>query len=730
MNIGYSLAMGSAVLCSAVFPSPEANALESVASPEEIVVTARKREENLSDVPAAITALGREALDEIAASQLSDLSAYAPNLTIVAGSAQSNAASIFIRGIGQRDSLQTFEQGVGMYVDGVYYSRMQGSLMRLFDVERIEVLRGPQGTLYGKNTIGGALNIITRNPFDGGGQAEVEYGSYDLMSGSFYAAVPLDGDRAAISVAARYAHRDGYYTDVVTGTEYQDDNVFSGRLKLALRPGENLALTLSADIMDIDVGQYLGRAEDELYVVDVVFGPTFVRDAPGPFDGKTVASSIDAGNGQSNTHWGLALTADWDMSDRLRLTSITSYRHMNPVQWLDADGSEFEIADVWATWVHEQASQELQLSITSEGWDGVLGAFYMTEKSVAVQATFLDDFLVAAGTPIGFTRPGNDTQTVENIAFFGHANVQLNDAWALSLGARWSRDQKDFERVSDSVTGGVLTERFFFDESDAWSAFTPNATLDYRVTENSHVYARVARGFRSGGYNGRVSSCGEQLSFDPEYVWSYELGFKGRNGAFSYGINGFYSDYTNYQARVAVAIDSDDPAAGFNFPTINAAKLEIYGAELELRADIKAWTLWANAGLLSAGYKEFRDDQRDRTGQDPIRTPDVTLNAGAVYHMDLGAGGSIDMGLNARYVSSYYTSVDNSDLLFEDGYVLVGANVRWADAAERWSVRAGVKNLFDEIYQVDAFEFRTLGNVQTGFYGDPRTWFVAVGRAF
>ncbi|SDE24537.1 TonB-dependent receptor [Kordiimonas lacus] len=728
-----SLALGVAVSSSALVSLSNPVAAETaVNAPEEITITARKRSESLSDVPAAVTALDRQALDELGVADLSDISAFAPNLTIVAGSAQSNAASIFIRGIGQRDSLQTFEQGVGMYVDGVYLSRMQGSMMRLFDVERIEVLRGPQGALYGKNTIGGAINIITRDPFDGGGNAEIEYGAYDQKTAALYAAFPIAGDTAALSLAARYSNRDGFYKDAFTGTDYYDDNVFSGRLKLALKPSDDVRLTLAADLMDIDVGQYLGRAEDHLYVIDLALGPTVVREAPGPFDGETLASSIDAENGQTNTHWGLSLTAEWNLSDAYSLKSITSYRHMNPVQWLDADGSEFEIGDVWATWVHEQVSQEVQLSITREKWDAILGAFYMTEKSVAVQETFLNGYILVGGAQIGFSQPGHDTQHVDNMALFGHANIELSDAWTVSLGARWSRDEKDFERVSETMTGGVITGVFEFEGSGAWDAFTPSVTVDYRLTEDSHLYARIARGFRSGGFNGRMFSAADSEPFKPEYVWSYEVGFKGRtmDGVLSYGLTGFYNDYTDYQARVAVAIDSSDQSAGFNFPTINAAKLEMYGAEAELRANLDAWTLWGNIGLLGASYKEFRDDQRDRTGQEPIRTPDVTLSAGAVYHLTLGTRGSVDIGADVRYVSDYYTSVDNSDLLYEDGYWLVGANARWVDAADKWSVRAGVKNLFDTIYQVDAFEFRTLGNVQTGFYGEPRTWYVALGRAF
>lgn len=712
-----------------IIPLAVSAEMATSAAPEEIIVTARRRNESLLDVPAAITALDRTALDQIGASALSDISAYAPNLTIVSGSAQSNAASIFIRGIGQRDSLQTFEQAVGLYVDGVYYSRMQGSLMRLFDVDRIEVLRGPQGALYGKNTIGGAVNIITRNPFDGGGKVELEYGSFDLITASAYKAVPL-GENAAFSIAARYASRDGYYTDGYTGVDYQDDNVFSGRMKLAVRANGKLAFTFAADVMDIDIAQYVGRAEAALSVTDVVLGIVPARDAPGSFDGETVHSSIDPENGQSNTHWGLSLTADWEVGEDMALKSVTAYRHMNPVQWLDADGSEIELADVWATWVHEQISQELQLAVTRERWDAVLGAFVMTENSVAVQETFLNEFLLAAGVPIGFTRPGHDEQDVTSYAFFGHANVALTEQLNLSVGARWSRDEKSFIRVSETTTGGVLTDSFTFNGEDAWSAFTPTATLDYKLAKDSHLYVQAARGFRSGGFNGRLFSVADSQTFAPEFVWSYELGWKGRSGVLTYGLTGFYNDYTNYQARVAVAVDSSDPSAGFNFPTINAAKLEIYGAELELNATLDAWTFWSNLGLLNASYKEFRDDQRDRTGQEPIRAPDLTLNIGAAYQMDLGNAGSLDVAADARHVSSYFTSIDNSDLLFEDGYTLVGLQAVWRDVNEVWSVRAGVKNLFDVIYQVDAFEFRTLGNVQTGFYGAPRTWSVAIGRTF
>jgi iron complex outermembrane receptor protein len=616
-------------------------------------------------------------------------------------------------------------------VDGVYLSRMQGSMMRLFDIARVEVLRGPQGVLYGKNTIGGAVNIITRDPFDGGGQLEAEYGSFDLVTGSLYAATPFADDKAATSLALRYSNRDGYYKDAFNGTEYQDDNVFTGRLKIALQPDDSLKLIFSADLMEIDIGQFLGHAEAPLSVLDVVTGPAVVRSDPGPFDGEILASSISPENGQSNTHWGVSATAVWDVSDQLSLTSITSYRHMNPVQWLDADGSELAIADVWATWVHEQISQEIQAYVVGEGWDAVFGAFYMNENSVAVQETFLDGYLLANGAEIGFTRPGHDEQDVDSYAVFGHVSYTLSDAVSLSAGARWSRDDKSFFRVSETTTGGILTDSFTFDEDDAWEAFTPSFTADYKLSDASHLYAHVARGFRSGGFNGRLFSEADAQTFAPEYVWSYEIGFKGTSadGALRYSIAGFYNDYKDYQARVAIAVDSTDPSAGFNFPTINAAKLEIYGVELELQGEAGALSYWANVGLLNASYKEFLDEQKDRTDQEPIRAPDVTMAAGANYRIELDSS-TLDVSADVRYVSSYYTSIDNAELLKEDGYALVGAHAHWSMGENSWYAKAGVRNLFDTIYQVDAFEFRTLGNVQTGFYGDPRTWYLAVGKRF
>jgi iron complex outermembrane receptor protein len=732
MNALRSVAVGT---FGVFFVTPEFNAPASEEveiGPEEIVVTARRREETLTEVPSSITALTQSQLSEIGATQLSDITAITPNLTIYAGSAQSNAASVFIRGIGQRDSLQTFEQAVGLYLDGVYLSRMQGSMMRLADIERVEVLRGPQGALYGKNTIGGALNIITRDPFDGGGWAELQYGSFNETVGSVYLAGPVSGDTVAASFALRYGHRDGFYQDEFRDVEYQDDNVITGRLKLAFNPNEVFSLTLAADIMDFDIGQHLGYAESPLSVLDVVFGPVPARDAPEGFDGKTLASSIAPENGQSNTHWGLSATAELAVSDTLSLKSITAYRQMNPVQWLDADGSEIDLADVWATWVHEQISQEFQLKTNGDNWDAVVGAFYMHENSVAVQETFLDGYLLAAGAPIGFTRPGNDEQNVGSYALFGHANYEITNRFTLSVGARWSRDNKDFFRVSETKTSGVITDTFVFQNEDHWSAFTPSVTLDYKLSDQSHLYVLASRGFRSGGFNGRLFSDADSQSFSPEFVWSYETGLKGTaaDGAVRYAISGFYNDYKNYQARVAVAVDSTDPTAGFNFPTINAAKLEIYGAELELEARVDQLSLWGSVGLLSASYKEFLDDQKDRTDQEPLRTPDVTLGFGASYKINLGPNGSLILASNLQYVSSYFTSVDNADLLFEDGYALVGAHAIWQSEAETWFLRSGVRNLFDAIYQVDAFEFRTLGNVQTGLYGNPRTWYFTIGRSF
>lgn len=701
------------------------------AAAEEITVTARRRSENIQDIPLAITAVGSEALDALGVQSLNDLSAFAPNLTIVNGSGQTNGASIYIRGIGQRDSLQTFEQGVGLYVDGVYYSRMQASLARLFDVERIEVLRGPQGSLYGKNTVGGAVNIITRSPFSKeGGQIEITYGSYDQKIAAGYISAPLS-DAVSVSIAAQYSKRDGFFQDPSTGEEYNDDNVFVGRFKLGFKPSDTFELTLSADLMEIDIALAAGRQEDDLFNLDVVLGPQQIYSKPGEFDGN-VGVSIAPGNGQSNSHYGFSAIADWQANDTLSVKSITSYRHMDPVQWVDVDGTSYAIADVIATWVHQQFSEELQIHIQQETWDMVLGAFFMTEESVAVQETFLDDYLLAGGASLGFSRPGNDEQDVTNYALFGHANVRLSEKFEASFGARWSKDVKHFVRFSETAFNRMVTEVFAFDDKDSWAAFTPSLALQYNMSDNSMFFARVARGFRSGGFNGRLFSDADKEPFEPEFVWSYEAGFKGssEDNTIRYGANAFYNDYTNFQARIAVFVDSDDPGAGFNFPTVNAGKLEIYGAEFDITADLDMLSLWANVGLLNSSYKEFIDDRGDKTDEEPIRSPGLTLSGGIVYTWSLGDSGKLRIAADARYISSYYTSVDNSENLFEDGYTMLNATLKWEPNESGLYAKAGVRNLLDATYHIDAFEFRTLGNAQVAFYGDPRTWYLSVGMRF
>ncbi|HSN52363.1 MAG TPA: TonB-dependent receptor plug domain-containing protein, partial [Woeseiaceae bacterium] len=319
---------------------------------EEITVTARRREESLQDVPVAVSAFGSDLLRQLQADNLGALSANVPNLNLVQGRGSASSANVFIRGIGQPDALQTFDPGVGIYVDDVYMSRIQGALFDLYDVERVEVLRGPQGTLYGKNTIAGAIKIVSKKPADEfTGQVELLGGEYNRFDARAYFSGPLS-DTLSFSLAGLTSNRDGIVRDPVTGERYNDIDTQAGRAILLWQPGDSVDVTLSFDYTKQDNALTLGRAEAPLVqtdfgnFVDIPASVRVLQPAPtGEFNFRTRTSFADD-EGQELEHWGGSLTVDWQVGDAWRVKSITAYRELEPDLFIDIDASQFELGDV------------------------------------------------------------------------------------------------------------------------------------------------------------------------------------------------------------------------------------------------------------------------------------------------------------------------------------------------------------------------------------------------
>jgi iron complex outermembrane receptor protein len=704
-----------------------------------IVITARRTAEKLQRVPASVSAFNARALDRIQAQDTTGLQGAVPNLNIVAGRGSSNATNIFIRGIGQPDALQTFDPAVGVYVDDVYLSRIRGSQLDLLDLDRIEVLRGPQGTLYGKNTIGGAIKFVTRRPDDTlRANASLAAGSYNQLEAKGTLSGPISrGFDIGVSVLG--SRRDGFVEDSADDREYNNKKTFAGRAAVALNPTDKVRVDLTADYQSDDAHLNVGRPVNNLTTFS---GGTLVVTDPvgsGPYHWKG-RTTPGLPNSTKLKHYGFAGTVAVDLTDALTLKSITAYRNLKTDDFVDIDATQYSVGDVFVGVDQNQFSQEFQATYTSSKFNAVAGLYYLKENIKSHQDAFADDLLGPAFFNSGFLRTVDDKLHTTSYAAYANASYEIVPTVRVSAGVRYTDETKDYVRTTStffSLLPAFNATFGFAPPKGKWHDTSPMASVDWQITPATMVYARVAKGFKSGGFNGRANSVAEATKYNPETVWSYEAGFK-TTLANQLRLNGavFDNEYKDFQARVS-GLDTD-PITGLPSPklsVLNAGKLRIRGAELEA-----AWTpttgllIDGQLGYLDAKYKVF-DDARfiafggSRAFQTPAFAPHWTLRLGTQYAFDLGSVGGITIGGQTRYRSRQALAVDNTltntdtkvEGLFQNGYWVHDARIVWEDVSKKYSIGLYGYNLTKKAYKTDAQEFSSVGNIRTVYYGAPRT---------
>ncbi len=709
----------------------------------EIVVTARRTEERLQRVPGSVSAFNERALDRIQAQDTTGLQGAVPNLNIVQGRGSSNATNIYIRGVGQPDALQTFDPAVGVYIDDVYLSRIRGTQMDLLDIERIEVLRGPQGTLYGKNTIGGAFKVVTRRP----GQelhanASVAIGSYDQLEFKTAVSGPLTKTLSA-GISFIRSKRDGFVRDVILDRRYNDKDTVGVRGALAFTPSDRLRVDITADYSQDDASLTVGQPLNDLKSLFLLPLPitNYLYE-----DGYHFKATTTPGfpNSTKLKHRGVAGTIAYDLTDALTLKSITAYRKLDTRDYIDIDASALEVGDVLVDVDQKQFSEEMQLAYDNgRGLTAVGGLYYLAEDVGSHQEAYADDYVRPVFT--AFTRFIDDDLNTHSYAAYGNVTIPLAERVRLSAGLRYTHEKKDYDRsTTTQINNGALTPPFVFTPKGSWSDLSPAVTLDYQATPDVMIYGRVAKGFKSGGFNGRANAANAATEYDPETVWSFEGGFKSRI-ANQLTLNGalFYNDYKDFQARISAGsgdLGLPDPVLS----VVNAGKLKIQGAELEA-----AWTpitgllLDTQIGYLDAEYKEFFDNRfpnDSRAFQTPAFSPKWTIRLGAQYGFDIGSIGSITIGGQSRYRARTALAVDSTYVLyptigspgigtttevpglFQSSYWLHDARIVWEDVSKRFAVGLYGYNLSNKKYRTDAQEFSSVGEVRTVYYGAPRTF--------
>ncbi|HYD26780.1 TonB-dependent receptor [Brevundimonas sp.] len=695
-------------------------AAEQVSTVEEVVVTARRREERLQDVPVAVTALSSEALENLQATDIGDLQGAVPNLTLHEGDAAN--AVVYLRGVGQVDSLAFADPGVGVYVDDVYLGRAQGAFLSVYDVDRIEVLRGPQGTLYGRNTIGGAVKFVsTPLSAEWGGRAEASVGDYGLVESRISVGGALNGDATLLGKAAvSLSRRDGYSDNAFDGMDDGDKDQVAGRVSLEYRPTDALSVRLNVDASRDrpDTSRTPARATPVLGLY-----PDTMAD---PFE-------VDADFNDLNTldTFGAALTADWALSDLWSFKSVTAWRSMDYASHLDLDATPLAVFGVYVDEDQHQFSQEFQLTYAGERLNAVAGVFYFDESDLTYSGLL--------GPVISLVTGSINDQHNRSWAAYGQATYDLSERLSLTAGLRYTYEDKDFRRTQTFY--GPLTEPparddpgllvTDIDTSESWDSWSPKLGLDYAVSDDVMAYVSVSRGFKSGGFDGRANDASGAAPYDPETLWAYEAGVKSTlmDRRLTANMAVFWNDYTDLQ----LSSFSADGGGGFIALFTNAGAATIRGAELELTArPVAELTLNATVGYLDARYDEYIgpggvdiSDQRHL-----VNAPEWSARLGGVYVADLGVNGSLTLGADASYRSKVYPTVSSSEVLAQDGYTLVDAFVRWSDRDDHLFVQLGGQNLTDERHIEQGFDLSDSLGYQLAYFGAPRTVRLTAGFNF
>ena len=725
---------------------------KDAATDENITVTARRTAERLQDVPAAVSAFNERTLDRIQAVDPTGLQGAVPNLNIVQGRGSSNAMNIYIRGVGQPDALQTFDPAVGVYVDDVYLSRIRGTQFDLLDIDRIEVLRGPQGTLYGKNTIGGALKVVTHRPGDEfRASGSIAVGSYNQFEAKGVVSGPI-GAGISLGLALLTSKHDGYVKDELNDREYNDKDTKALRGDIAITPMENLRIDISGDYTWEDTAMTVGQPLNDLTTLYTPFFGTVLPVGNKFEDGYDFKAQIspDLPNSLELRHRGLSGTVAYDVSDQLTLKSITALRKMDTSDYIDIDASIWNTGDVFVGVDQKQFSQEFQLLYKGEKLSGVAGLYYLKERIKSHQEAYGSDLLRTSPlvAPLPFLRTIDDDLNTKSYAAFVNGTYAVIDNLNVSAGIRYTHESKDYDRSTSRFLNHAFLDTYPFSGDDKWNDWSPMVSVDYHPTEDVMVYAKASKGFKSGGFNGRANSPAESTEYDPETVWSYEAGVKSRLfDQLTLNVTAFHNDYKDFQARVGSA--ELDPIFGSSpiLSVLNAGKLRIQGVELET-----AWTpvqgllLDGQVGYLDSEYKDF-DDVRfpngSRAFQTPAFSPKWTIRGGAQYSFAIGNAGQLTFGGQARYKSETALAVDNTYILyppapggttsgtgtttevpglFQKGYWLADARIVWEDLGKHLAFGLYANNLFDKEYRTDAQEFSSVGSVRTVYYGAPRTF--------
>lgn len=669
---------------------------------EEIIVSAQRREQSLQDVPISIQAFSEKGLEDAGVSNISQIATITPSLNMTQ---QLQAFTPFIRGVGSPDATVGQESTVAIYVDGVYQPNANASIFSFNSVERVEVLKGPQGTLFGRNATGGLIHIITRDPSqEAYGKASVSYGNYDTAGTKFYATKGLT-DTVAADIAFFYKNQgEGYGDNLTLDTDINKTRERGVRTSFLFEPTELTKIKISLDYATKEgsTGIHHAVVEGSIAADGTTTAPDDYQDSFAALPG--ISESITKG-----------FTARVDHAlGELDFVSISSYRESS----LTADFEQMASASpIVVIAIDEQSyetwSQEFQLMSKGESLDWIVGAFLYKDEA---------GFDGAKGITINNEAMYQNMIDTTSYAIFGEVVYSFSDSTRATAGVRWTRDERDFTQQFYYL-GALASD---WDDSESWDEPTWRLVLDHDVNEDMMVYASASRGFKSGNYNALAPV--DTPPVNPEFINAYEVGVKSSlaEGRIQLNAAAFFYDYSDLQvSRIEAG----------SLVTVNAAEAEIKGIEMDAQANVTSHlSLRAGLSYVDSEYTSFEDAPvfepsgvggnvlvaRNLSGNSLARSPDLTVNLGFTYTLD-----RISFGANYYHNDGF--SWEPSGRIQQDSYSLVSAFLAWQDPESNWGVRLFGENLSDEEYATFVTEQQVGDNYEPAA---PRTFGVELTYEF
>ncbi len=698
---------------------------------EDIIVTATRSSQSLSKIGASVTAISADALGAGGITEIRSLAAAVPNLSI---GDQFGVNRAFIRGIGLTSIDLGADGAVAFLQDGAAIARPAAQLSGFYDIDRVEVLRGPQGTLYGRGATAGAINLITKRPtaeLEGYGRAT--YGNYNAVMLEGAVSGPVAGDKIMVRVAGKYDRRDGYGVNQFTGNDIDNRDAWAIRGSVLFAPSSDLDILVSGEYFKEDDNNYAFHyfgptVAPENQLGSILGGETIVTRSQ-RLGVKTNFRDIVSDQEPLNQRDGYAITGtlNWRPGD-LDLKSITAYRDFTRFNRTDLDAS-----NVWMFGQNnydEQSttfSQEFIGTWKSDKLDLLFGATYFNEKLFGSVRVPLVNLGILFGLPANTFDNQNYEQRgnvfIDAYGVYGQGSYAVTDKLKLTAGIRYSYEKR--KGVGTFNFLGVVST----DKEKGWGAWTPTFGVNYQASDNTLLYATITRGFKSGVIN--VGSQNDVIN--PEYVWGYEAGVKttALDNTLSASLAGFYMDYTDLQVGFV--------GANSVVTTVNAAAARNYGVEIELRARPTTGLTFEIFGTyLNAKYTEFVSGdyrqgfkQVDLSGNRLSNAPEFSVRVAGDYDIPVGDAGKVNIRADLNFQDTvYFTEFNNADAV-QPAAVTINAGVRFTSADDRWSLDVWGRNLTNEfIISNNIITAPLFNSVRVGSLAPPRTYGATLGFNF